>query len=57
MQKSFLLSFFILSLLISFIHSDDDIKNKNSRGKCLFMITDSLAYNFHYLKNGKNENK
>lgn len=59
MKISFINSFSIIILLLlnSLIQCEYDVKNKKSRGKCILMISDSSAFNFHYLKSLKNENK
>ena len=49
--------FFIKFLLLMALFQsviDGDIVDK---GKCIYMISDSSAYNFHYLKKGQNDKK
>ncbi len=52
-EKLFFINFI---LLITFCQSDNH-KNITSKGKCIFMIDDSSAYNFHYIKSGEEQNK
>ena len=45
-------------LLLSLSYSGFDIKdNETCTGKCIFMLSDSSAFNFHSLKNKEDENK
>ena len=35
-----------------------EIKNNTkTKGKCIFLLSNSSAYNFHFLKNEEDENK
>lgn len=48
----------IILLLIVLCYSEYDIDiNETSKGKCIFMISDSSAFNFHSLKSKEDENK
>lgn len=49
--------FFIIFLLLNILcqlNADDKV---SSKGKCIFMISDSSAYNFYYLKKKPGEEK
>lgn len=48
----------IFLLLITLCHCEYDIKdNETCKGKCIFMLSDSSAFNFHSLKSKEDENK
>ena len=48
----------IFLLLVALCNSEYDIKdNETCKGKCIFMLSDSSAFNFHSLKSKEDENK
>lgn len=49
-------SFIIILLLINLSHSNNGEKI-TTKGKCIYMISDSKAFNFHYLKSERDQNK
>lgn len=49
-KKNLIIAIILISINLCF--SKIDVKNKKSKGKCLFMLSDSSALNFHSLKRG-----
>lgn len=49
--------YFVHFILLITLFQSGNLENITSKGKCIFMKSDSSAYNFHYLKSGKDENK
>lgn len=48
----------VFLLLIILCYSRYDIEaNEKRKGKCIFMLSDSSAFNFHSLKSKEDENK
>jgi hypothetical protein len=51
------ISKYILFLLLNFLYQLNADENIPSKGKCIYMISDSSAYNFYYLKKKPGEEK
>lgn len=49
-------SFIIILLLITLSYCENN-KEGYAKGKCIYMIGDSKAFNFNYLKSERGENK
>ena len=47
----------ILFLLFEQYKSSDNVIDNKARGKCIYMKSDSAAYNFHYLTSLLGQNR